>query len=150
MYGHPADREFANQCLALWGRRQRYGGPQAYPREANFVPKARGIPVDWHDNITETVGFVVVHCMTAEESRLVKMYYQPYPDRMKANEPVTCNRSFVLRRCREEGIRMSRHQFDDVIGCAIGKVAMALAYPSMLAEPPEELVVEKKVCNLRK
>lgn len=134
MYGHPADKEFANQALALWGRRQRYGGPKAYPREANFVPKAKGIPVDWHDDITETVGFVVTHCLDDEERQIVKMYYEPYPDSERKNEPVACNRSFVLRRCREQGISMNRHRFDSCIDSAIGRVAMALAYPQIVTE----------------
>lgn len=150
MYGHPADREFANQCLQLWGRRQRYGGPEGYKHEANFIPKARGVPVEWTSDIAEKVGFVVVHCMDAEEQMLVKMYYEPYPDPERDNEPVACNRSFVLKRCKERGVRMSRDRFNDVIGSAIGRVAMALAYPAMLAEPAPEMEVEKKVCNMRK
>lgn len=144
MYGHPADREFANQCLQLWGRRQRYGGPKAYPREANFVPKARGIPVDWHDDITETVGFVVSHCLTDEERVLVKMYYEPYPDELKNGDLVACNRSFVLKRCKVVGLRVSRYDFDDALSCAIGRVAMALAYPGVIVEPPSGAVVKKK------
>lgn len=153
MYGHPADKEFANQCLQLWGRRQRYSGPKAYPTEANFIPKARGIPVDWHDDITETVGFVVVHCLSDGERVLVKMYYEPYPDQLKNDDLVACNRSFVLRRCDEQGVRVGGRKvnkpvLDDAINCAIGKVAMALAYPSMLDEPPEKLQPSKKVCNL--
>lgn len=152
MYGHPTDREFANQALQLWGVRQRYGGPEGYPHEANFIPKARGMPVEWQSNIAEIVAFVVVHCLTADERRLVKMYYEPHPDELHDGESIRCNTSAVLRRCKREQIRVNGRKvnkpvFDSVIDCAIGKVAMALAYPPSPPEPPENEESEKNVCN---
>lgn len=159
MYGHPADDEFANQCLRLWGLRLRYGGPAGYPRDAAFVPKARGIDADWHDDITEVVGVAVRACLNDEQLMIVKRYYEPLRDDRKPEKLVDdeddknvheykqCNMTLVLRSFRRDGIRMDRNRVNQALDRAIGKVSMALSYPSMIAEPKQDKADEKNVCN---
>lgn len=158
MYGHPADREFANQCWRLWGVRQGRGGPQGYPRDAAFVPKAKGIPIDWHNDIVEKVGDVFAKYLDADEQRVVSMFYKPYPDETKEGELICCNTSFVMRRCKKikqetgtavrlYGKDVKRGSLDTAIDRAITRVQMIVSSPGVNVNAFNDEADENKVCN---
>lgn len=159
MYGHPADDEFARQCLRLWGVRLRYGGPAGYPRDAAFIPKAKGINPDWHDDLTEKVGLIVNNCLDDEQRMIVKRYYEPLRDDRKPEKLIDdehdknvhdykqCNMTLVLRSFKRDGIKVTRDDVNEALNRAIGKVSMALSYPALIAEPSDNKAGENKVCN---
>lgn len=159
MYGHPADDEFARQCLMLWGVRLKYGGPEGFKRSSSHVPKARGINPDWHDDLTETVGLIVNTCLDDEQRMIVKRYYEPLRDDRKPERLVDnkddknvqefkqCNMTLVIRSFERDGLKVDRNRINRALDRAIGKVSMALSYPSMIAEPSDEKAPENKVCN---
>lgn len=160
MYEHPANDEFARQCLMLWGVRLRFGGPAGYPRDAAFVPKARGINPDWHDDITETVGKIVNSCLDDEQRMIVKRYFEPLRDDRKpeklidsehdrnVHETKQCNMTLVIRSFQRDGLKVDRNRINQALDRAIGKVSMALSYPSMVIDTTEDRADENKVCNL--
>jgi len=137
MMGHPADDQYASDCLKLWGVRQRYGGPAGYPRDAAFVLKARGISIEWHDNISEVVGKVVSLYLDDEQRAIVKMYYEPQCDPRKNGEPVQCNTTLTLMKLRDLHRKIDRNKLNQALNRAIGKVAMVLSLPAMFDDVNE-------------
>jgi hypothetical protein len=147
MMGHPADDQYASDCLRLWGSRQRYGGPTGYLRDVSYEPRIRGIPTEWHDDLTEKVGVVVNVCLDDEQRAIVKMYYEPQPDARKNGELRQCNMTLTLKRLEDIKLKVDRNKVNQAVDRAIGKVAMVLSLPSQLAEPSNNQGEEKKVCN---
>ncbi|QDP47097.1 MAG: hypothetical protein Tp1111SUR522732_35 [Prokaryotic dsDNA virus sp.] len=73
---HPADDEFANDCLKLWGAMDRLYGPRAYPKSSAFVLRARGQEIDTDIVLVEIVGRVVVD-LHHQDRDIVGLYYKP-------------------------------------------------------------------------
>lgn len=76
---HPADDEYAHQCLKFWGKKDRMYGPAGYPHNSAFVPMAHGIDVEWTDETVELVGRIVAD-MHPSHRELVRAYYIPQSD----------------------------------------------------------------------
>jgi len=140
MMGHPANDQYASDCLKLWGVRQRYGGPAGYPRDAAFVLKARGISLEWHDNITEIVGKVVTYWLDDEQRAIVKMFFEPQCDPRKGGEPRQCNMTLTLTKLEAMHHKVDRNKVNQILDRAIGRVAMALSRPAIFDEVNENEV----------
>lgn len=76
---HPADDDFANDCLKLWGAMDRLYGPRAYPKHSAFVLRARGQEIDKDTALVEIVGRVVADLYHSDRD-IVNLYYKPGPD----------------------------------------------------------------------
>lgn len=76
---HPAEDEFANDCLKLWGRMDRLYGPRAYPKHSAFVLRARGQELDADTALVEIVGRVVAD-LYHQDRQIVRLYYVPGAD----------------------------------------------------------------------
>lgn len=151
MMGHPAEDQFASDCLTLWGLGKAYGGPNGYPKEANFVPRARGLPVEWTNELDELVGAVVTYCLDDEQRQIVRTYYQPQLHPKRNGERVQKNMGITLAILEAKYKKISRDDVHHAIDRAIGKVSMALGYPPAvwitLREGWKDEAKKKKVCN---
>lgn len=111
---HPAEDEFANDCLKLWGAMDRLYGPQAYPKHSAFVLRARGLDVDADTAVVEIVGRVVAD-LYHQDREIVRVYY--IPDAMG-------NRCSVRAVCRKLGY--NHKIINRAIDRCIGRVAQAI------------------------
>ena len=93
---HPADDEYAHQCLKLWGRKDRMYGPRSYPDHSAFVPVAHGFDVEWSDEAVELVGKIVAG-MHHDHRELVRAYYIPQPDGKQCNVSAVCKKFGIHR-----------------------------------------------------
>lgn len=128
MMGHPADDAFASDCLTLWGLGKAYGGPKGYPKEANFVPKARGLPIEWTNQLDELVGAVVAYCLDDEQRIIVKTYYQPQKDPKRNGQRVQKKMTLTLQILEAKYKKINRDKVNQALDRAIGRVSMALSY----------------------
>ncbi len=111
---NPAEDEYANQCLKLWGACSRLYGPRAYPRQAAFVPRARGQDIDADTVVVEVVGRVVAD-LHHQDRDVVCKYYKPGPDGK------CCS---VRAVCRDLGL--NHKTVSRIIDRCIGRVAQAI------------------------
>jgi len=129
---HPAEDQFAHECLILWGRSKTIGGPKGYPKEAAFVPKARGVSVEWSSSLVEYVGALVAYCIEDEHRLIVRAYYQPSVHPKRNGERVQANMSVALGVIEREYKNISRDKVNQALDRTIGKLAAYLGYPEHL------------------
>lgn len=150
MYGHPADKKYAEDCFKLWGLSLNYGGPRGYQHEVSYELHINGQDVSESSKIRliEIVGRTVNQYLTDEERRIVRVHYVPAPDSRYNGEFRRCVVSFTIRQLKKAGIKRVYHQkINRVLDGAVSKLARVLSYPSMLAEDDSLTEAEKKVCN---
>jgi len=149
MMGCPVRNYEASHCLALWGWGEGYGGPRAFPDTSSFVPRARGISAEWHDDRVDVVGLVYHKYFSDVMREVVGMHYKPCADPRRNGELVSCNITFLILRM-EAKRRENENAFNDelfnlkgkvnttrlheLLNIAIGMVAMALSSPSISSE----------------
>lgn len=150
MYGHPADRKYAEDCFKLWGLSLNYGGPRGYKHEVSYELYIDGQDVSESAKVrlVEIVGRTVNQYLTDEERRIVRVHYVPSPDSRYSGEMRRCVVSFTIRQLKKAGIKRVYHQkINNVLDGAVEKLARVLSYPSMLADDDFLEEAEKKVCN---
>ena len=152
MMGHPAEDQFASDCLTLWGRGKGFGGPKGYATESAFVLKARGLSIEWNSDIDELVGAVVTYCLDEEQRFIVRTYFQPQAHPKRNGERVQKNMTLTEAILAAKYKKISRDKINQAVDRAIGKVTMALGYPPgvwiTLTEEWKGERINKKVCNL--
>ena len=111
---HPAEDEMANQCLKLWGIRDRMYGPEGFKSHSAFVAVARGLDIEWNDETVEVVGYVV-SCLHAEDKDVVWAYYRPDADGQWLSVRAVCKKIGKHHSC-----------VNRILDRCIGRVAMAL------------------------
>jgi hypothetical protein len=151
MMGAPADRKFANDCLRLWGRGQHVAGPKGLPNHSAFVLRARGVPIEWGNDLEDVVAAVVMHHCDAVERDIVRYYFHLRPDPRRNGELTQCKMVLTLALLKKNNIKTNGPAVDKVLSCVEGKVAMALSYPPAvwleMEKQRAEMLNEKKVCN---
>lgn len=150
MYGHPADRKYAEDCLRLWGLSLNYGGPRGYQHEVSYEQHINGQDVSESAKVrlVEIVGRTVNQYLTDEERRIVRVHYVPAADGRYNGEMRRCVVSFTIRQLKKAGIKRVYHQkINKVLDSAVAKLSRVLSYPSMLTDDDSQIEYEKKVCN---
>lgn len=88
---HPAEDEMANQCLKLWGIRDRMYGPEGFKSHSAFVAVAHGVDIEWNDETVEVVGYVV-SLLHSQDKDVVRSYYVPGADGEWLSVRAVCNK----------------------------------------------------------